>query len=58
MPMLFSRKPFLQDPADLLRAPPLRQALHDVMPQLVVTGNFPGLGLGLLFCAIFWARNG
>jgi hypothetical protein len=39
MPMLFSQKPFLQGSADLLRAPPLRQALHDVMPQLGITGK-------------------
>jgi hypothetical protein len=49
MPMLFSRKPCLQGPADLLRAPLLRQALHDVMPQLLITGKLASLGLGLLF---------
>lgn len=36
---LFHREPFLQGPADLLRAPPFRQALHDVMPPLVVAGK-------------------
>jgi hypothetical protein len=59
MPMLFTGEPFSQGSADLLRAPTLRQALHDVLPRNSSSpASLASLGLGLLFCAIFWARNG
>lgn len=58
MPAGFSRKPFLQRPANLLRAPPLRQALHNIDAQVIVAGDLGQPRSRASPLRQLWARKG